>query len=293
MKFQFIFFLLLFGCLGPSENQNTDAFLKSPVIYGSDDRKELSSIKDDHLKRLSDAVVSMIPHKKENLNRPLCEGEAFAHQPKKAACSGVLVGPDLILTAGHCLRNLGHCKNYYWSFDYKLNEEKEVRYKCAYAIRPEGYYQNRSLDFLFVKLTKKVENKTPITIGDLVSLDKGDEVIAMGNPSGLPLKAMEGKVREGLNDGIFKTDIDSFKGNSGAPVFSKKDGQFRGILISGEKDYEFDSLRNCYFSRKCMDEDCEGESVLNVSLVKGDLEKSLNNTEHLHSSRYSSFKESC
>ncbi|MEE2744576.1 MAG: trypsin-like peptidase domain-containing protein [Bdellovibrionota bacterium] len=292
MKFQFIFLFLLFGCL-PLENQNKTTFFKSPVIYGSDDRKELSSIQDEHLKGLSDAVVSMISHKKENLNRPLCEGEAFALQSKKAICSGVLVGPDLILTAGHCLRNLGRCKDYYWTFDYKLNEEKEVRYECAYAIRPEGYYQNRSLDFLFVKLTKKVEKRTPITIGDLESLDKGDEVIAMGNPSGLPLKAMEGKVTEGLNDGIFKTDIDSFKGNSGAPVFSKKDGQFRGILISGEKDYEFDSLRNCYFSRKCTEGDCEGENVLNVSLMKGDLEKSLNKTEHALVSSYSSFKESC
>ena len=292
MKSQFIFLFLLFGCLGPLDGQNTDAlFTSSPVIYGNDDRKEISSIQDNRFKRLSESVASMIPRQKENLNATVCEGEAFASQSKKASCSGVLVGPDLILTAGHCLRNLGRCKDYYWSFDYKLNEEKEVRYECAYAIRPQGYYQNRNLDFLLVRLTRRVEERGPISFGDLLSLEKGDEVLAMGNPSGLPLKVMAGKVIEGVNDGLFKTDTDSFKGNSGAPVFSKKDGQFRGILISGEKDYEFDSLRNCYFSRKCGDETCGGESVLSVSLMKDDLDKSLNKIEHLRA--YNSFKENC
>lgn len=38
----------------------------------------------------------------------VCEDEPFAHQPSVVGCSSSLVGPDLMLTAGHCF-DLGDC----------------------------------------------------------------------------------------------------------------------------------------------------------------------------------------
>jgi V8-like Glu-specific endopeptidase len=297
-------FLFLLSC---QKTHNTKSFpskfISSPVIYGNDDRNEISSIKENLLKSLSRAVVSMIPIESDHLRkRPLCQDQPFFDQSREAVCSGVLVGPDLILTAGHCLKNIGQCKNYHWTFDYKINSEdpemKQEFYKCAYAMRPKGFYKKRNLDFLLVKLDRKVETRRPILLSkDPLEFKVGDEVVAMGNPSGLPLKAMSGKVLAPLNKHhIIKTDIDSFGGNSGAPVFSKKNGSLMGLLISGEKDYELDSLRDCYLNKKCSNENCEGENVLSFEVMKNDIKKAFTRSELVLSDgsyEYSSFKELC
>src|SRR5262245_12414185 len=36
----------------------------------------------------------------------VCDDTRFADQPAPVACTGALVGSDLVLTAGHCARNL-------------------------------------------------------------------------------------------------------------------------------------------------------------------------------------------
>lgn len=41
----------------------------------------------------------------------LCMGEKFAEQPVIANCSGALVAPDVIMTAGHCLQTEADCKD--------------------------------------------------------------------------------------------------------------------------------------------------------------------------------------
>ncbi|MBC7171155.1 MAG: trypsin-like serine protease, partial [Polyangiaceae bacterium] len=40
---------------------------------------------------------------------PLCPDERYATQPSSAFCSGALVAPDLVLTAGHCVRTQAAC----------------------------------------------------------------------------------------------------------------------------------------------------------------------------------------
>jgi len=60
----------------------------------------------------------------------------------------------------------------------------------------------------------------------------------LGYPSGLPLKQASGVVR--VNDDAkyyFKTDLTTFQGNSGSPVFTKDTNQIVGILVSGAVDY--------------------------------------------------------
>ena len=99
-----------------------------------------------------------------------------------------------------------------------------------------------------------------------------EQIFAIGNPSGFPLKVMKGEVTN-KNEGklFFKTNIDSYRGNSGAPVFTQKESRLIGLLVSGEKDYEFDKLRGCYYSRKCSEQEslnCSGEKVISISQIK-------------------------
>ena len=93
------------------------AFERSEVVYAADDRLEYFETVDPGLcETWANAIVALIP--KINLHPAtpgiassvptvgttyrLCEGERFSAQPSAAFCSGVLVGADLVLTAGHC-----------------------------------------------------------------------------------------------------------------------------------------------------------------------------------------------
>ncbi len=107
-------------------------------IYGGDDRLDFFAASRD-LQALSDSVVSLWEAASvetlndgwvrlrtskfgERLN--LCPNERFRAQPIGAACSGALVGEDLVITAGHCIRTKEACA--------------EARIVFGYAIKKAG-----------------------------------------------------------------------------------------------------------------------------------------------------------
>ncbi|MBI4679458.1 MAG: trypsin-like serine protease, partial [Elusimicrobia bacterium] len=51
-----------------------------------------------------EAVLETAPYVSTDRGKPLCPDERFYGQPSGAFCTGFLVAPDAILTAGHCLR---------------------------------------------------------------------------------------------------------------------------------------------------------------------------------------------
>ena len=57
--------------------------------------------------------------------RGICQDARFAQQITAAVCSGFLVGPDLLVTAGHCITHKEDCKKYQWVFDYADNSRGE------------------------------------------------------------------------------------------------------------------------------------------------------------------------
>ena len=263
-------------------------FNSSEVIYGTDDRVEIDDWDEKgNVKELSIAVLSLYKENGENselskLPTPLCKEEPFRDQPRKAICTGILIAPDMVLTAGHCLKKNNQCKSLVWKFDYpgpeaslNLRSEAEKKtYRCSHVIRPKNYYQNKRLDFAFVKLVEPVLERNPFSLQEgLQDLEirDSDEIFAFGNPSGFPLKVMKGEVTV-KNEGnlFFKTNIDSYRGNSGAPIFTKKESRLIGLLVSGEKDFEFDSLKGCYYSKKCLEgeeSNCSGEKAISISNI--------------------------
>jgi hypothetical protein len=116
-------------------------FAGHAVIRGEDGRIEADEAPNSQLKMQSDATVAIFDRKElfialskvrlkktESLGEywNLCPGQRFRTQPTNSFCSGALVGPDLILTAGHCVSKSGstlqsHCrKNLRFVFDYKM-----------------------------------------------------------------------------------------------------------------------------------------------------------------------------
>jgi hypothetical protein len=57
---------------------------------------------------------------------PLCDGERFGNQPAAANCTATLIGPDVVITAGHCLDENGvrtDLSTLYFVFDYAVRQE--------------------------------------------------------------------------------------------------------------------------------------------------------------------------
>lgn len=97
------------------------------VIYGEDDRLDVFETTDSLHFELSKSTAAMIGGSSINMDgalavvtgstlaqRGICASAKFADQITAANCSGFLVGEDLLVTAGHCIKSAGDCKSYKW-----------------------------------------------------------------------------------------------------------------------------------------------------------------------------------
>jgi V8-like Glu-specific endopeptidase len=204
---------------------------------------------------------------KDKMN--LQPGQPFGDQTVGAFCSGALVGPDLVLTAGHCFapdERGGPCDRVKLVFGYALNRAGETPssfpaadvYSCkqivAQKVQDDGHNftcRNGSCtdeaitgdgaDYALVRLDRKVKGRYPLAISR-TNIAGGTEVGVIGYPTGLPVKVQEkgASVRE-LKNGYFTTNLDTFRGNSGSPVFNMKTLKIEGVVSRGGTDYVYDS----------------------------------------------------
>lgn len=264
--------------LGESLDETPDI----KVIYGSDDRREpqstnFSNYNIENGKRATAALIHRYNLEDYDINRIIlngpslehelnvCPDEKFSDQMAVANCSGVLVGPNLLLTASHCIlgREKDFCNHYRWVFDYTSDSDfipKESVYKCTDVLESH-YNSSKGIDWALIALDRIVEDRPAVNIRTTGKPNFDSKLVMMGYPSGLPLKVtLNGEVRE-INQHFIKTNFDSFSGNSGSPVFNIKSGLLEGILIRGEQDYEYDSKSGCLRPLKCEQEGCSGEDI--------------------------------
>lgn len=259
------------------------------VVYDEDDRIEFYQVKDQFQYEAAMATAALI-HKeilsfdtrgdavlktKSLEQRNICKDERFANQLTAASCSGFLVGDDLLVTAGHCIK-ADTCKFSYWVFDYKLNYEgdkeysnikKENVYRCVEVL--DRQLNGHKADHALVRLDRVVGDRAPLKFRTEGKIDNQDKVFVSGFPSGLPLKvAGNGKVRKNEYLEFFMTNLDTFGGNSGSPVVNSKNGEVEGILVRGEKDYERRRLKFCKEVKVCKGDECIGESATRITEIK-------------------------
>lgn len=268
----------------------------SKVVYGKDDRVEVKDQLDkklialaastaammnpEHIKILSDGSA-ILGGKTLIESLGACELEKFSQQKAAALCSGFLVGPDLLVTAGHCADTgvVGNFKDYVWVFDYVADKNnnsptsapKKNVYRAVELI--EQVYEDEKFsdprDYALIRLDRKVEGRTHLKIRTSGRPLVGTPLILIGNPMGLPTKiAANASLKNNSPKNYFQTNTDSYKGNSGSAVFNAKTLTVEGILVRGETDYEYtDNM--CAISNVCKDDmsDCQGESVQRITLL--------------------------
>jgi V8-like Glu-specific endopeptidase len=262
------------------------AQVRPDVIYGDDDRLDLHEVRSGKLKAMAASTValfkasgvrdedgqSQLTTSSYGGRYNLCEDEPFREQSSGAFCSGSLVGPDLVMTAGHCIRSASACKTTKFVFGFGIGKKgggtptqvasSEV-YGCSELLG--STVVNSGADWALVRLDRAVANHTPLKISRNGAPANGTPLIVIGHPAGLPTKVAGGAtVRTNERTGHFVANLDTYGGNSGSAVFNAISGEIVGILVRGETDYVYDSANQCRRSNECSDDGCRGEDVTNV-----------------------------
>jgi len=199
----------------------------------------------------------------------LCDGERFKEQVAFANCSGFLVAPDILVSAGHCFQ-ANECESHDWVFNYKtakaddltvtINEEDI--YSCDHVISMKAPRRSGDQDYAVIKLMKKVKGVKPLKVARATP-GVGTPLVLIGHPSGLPQKIADGATVKKMISTGFEANVDAFGGNSGSAVFNERTGEVVGILVNGEEDYSLDSAQGC-MKPAYLSQDKGGEGVSGV-----------------------------
>lgn len=240
------------------------------IIYGDDDRRDVYETEEPfaHIAH-STAVALLAPSQLEAGSsgayaihadsygelQMLCPGERFAEQPAAASCSAVLLAPDVVATAGHCLGihpdGSPDCTNNRYVFGFEMDEPGQLaslpssnvvecrrvlgRVKTA-ADAPCRY------DFVLLQLDREASTAVPATLRD-EPVQPGEALAVVGFPAGLPVKidrgakAVDARATQG---DYFTLNSDTFAVNSGSGVFDVE-GRLVGLFARGRRDYDADA----------------------------------------------------
>lgn len=256
------------------------------VIYGDDNRKDIYDTDNTLFRTLAESTVALFNRVDviedgsrktaklvtENFGDAfrLCADEPFRDQPSGAFCSGSLVGDDLVMTAGHCVRGSSACSSVRFVFGFAIRQQgvmpEEVPiedvFSCQQVVAREEL--SNGADYAVIRLDRPVRKYRPLEINRSGDPAPGAPLVVIGHPSGLPTKVSDGaRVRDASPDGYFVANLDTYGGNSGSAVINTETGLAEGILVRGEQDFTWRG--SCQVSNRCPDDGCRGEDVTKVS----------------------------
>ena len=269
---------------------STQSFADEKVIYGSDNRKDLYEVTNPLHAKLAESTVALVRRSDTTQTSSgmvrifagtleqsmgVCRKERFYDQPTGAFCSGSLIGKNLLLTAGHCITSMSDCQSTNFVFGYGVTKKgtypsyvpeadvvgcKNIIYRIQ---------EGRGADFALIELDRPITHREPLKLAQRTvnnELKRGEKLLMIGHPSGLPTKVEDGgSVRDNSPKGYFSATTDSYGGNSGSAVFNLATGEIEGVLVRGETD--FVRLGDCYVSNVCAEAGCRGEDVTKISSV--------------------------
>ena len=256
---------------------------QNKVIYGSDDRIDLYQTDSKLLRSLADSTVALFQASDVTADGKLtvqnygermglCKEEPFYEQPMGAFCSGSLVAPDVIMTAGHCVPSAEECAGIKFVFGFAVTEKDKMPgsvpagdvYGCKELLGREQV--GDGADWALVRLDRKVTGRKPLKLNRTGKIEVNTPVLVIGHPAGLPTKIAGGAhVRDASKEGFFVANLDTYGGNSGSAVFNGVTGLVEGILVRGEQDYTYKG--SCRVSNVCAADACRGEDVTKIANV--------------------------
>lgn len=245
------------------------------VIYGTDDRIDVYQETVPLRQQLAKSTCGLINSSSLSDNGngtftistsaytqggfPPCVGEPYPNQPTAMWCTGFLVAPDLIVTAGHCYDS-SDIASVRFVFGFVMQNVSTavtvVNANQVYSgIEVVGHALSGNLDYAVVRVDRAVTapDADPLEIRRSGTIPLGTQVGVIGHPSGLPMKIAFGSqttVRDQGPAGYFVANLDTYGGNSGSPVFNAATGVVEGILVRGAPDFVIQG--NCFVSNELL-----------------------------------------
>ncbi|OUR96913.1 hypothetical protein A9Q84_11295 [Halobacteriovorax marinus] len=244
------------------------SFQTLAVINGKDNRTLVENYPNQKIRRLAKSVAARVDNETIETLRSedgknielylyshqeyneVCEEEKFSKENILSDCTGFLIAPDILMTAGHCIESEADCKDFSWVFNFESKTEvikdKEI-YKCVkiYKHKLRNATNTRTQDYAIIKLHKRVQGVEPLKFSNKKDLSNGTRVLTIGHPSGLPKIVTDNGIATLNRAYTFTTTLDTYGGNSGSPVFNAKTLLVEGILVQGANDYNLIESRSC------------------------------------------------
>jgi hypothetical protein len=175
------------------------------TYYGRDDRQDVYQLAGQNLAD-SDSVVALFPSYQVNDlgdgtaalltvnygdSYNLCPSERFREQPIGSFCSGVLVVPDVIATAAHCIAGEIEVQNIRFVFGYHMKDTDTPKL----VINKSDIYQgveviarqldrNTGSDWALIRLDRPVVNHRIARIREAGMVSDGNALHIIGHPMG-------------------------------------------------------------------------------------------------------------
>lgn len=232
------------------------------VIYGADDRREIYSVVDGQQLFVAQATCLVVDVGELTNNgngtyslstsawttqggTTICSDEPYRGQLTAGFCTGFLIGPDLLATAGHCITSPASCGSTAFVFGF---QQIGPTTPPVTVISADNVYfcdgivnrvQSGQFDHSLVRLDREVINRDPLPIRRTGVVTNTDPLFVVGHGITLPMKAAAGAEVKNANGSTpwFQANLDTYGGNSGSPVFGINSSVVEGILVRGAPDF--------------------------------------------------------
>ena len=265
------------------------------AVYGVDDRRDEYEVEDpDHL-RLGDATAVLVEVADLSLDpdglhyqvigpalhemvENLCPDEPYYHQPTPGFCSGFLVAPDLLATAGHCTGCDEDLRRMAVVFGFVMVDAETPTLAIpateVYFIDEVVASQRGDPDWGLLRLDRPVPNHLPLPLRRAGRVAERQPLVVIGHPLGLPRKYDSGGTVQGnWLDSSFGANLDSFGGSSGSAVFNGDTLEVEGMAVTippGTGDFLDEFGTPCTRMGNCPDAGCQGWNVITrITLMSG------------------------
>ncbi len=238
-------------------------------------RSVLGLIHEENLDIESESTFRINGNFKHGEVNGLCRDERFWNQPTATFCTGFLIDPQTLLTAGHCLEGVA-LEDIRFIHGFEATNDRgdaQLTIPERNVYRAEQVLQSGTLadfDIALIQLDRPASTRKPVTISENTAVGNQIPVYSIGYPSGLPVKLSRyGRTLDEGNPYYFFATLEAYRASSGSPVFNSLTHEVEGILLGGISD--FWSTGGCNRTTTCKGGDCKGERILRLSILKDQL----------------------